>query len=286
MRKTRKETSHILALSCPNRRGIVAAVTGLLLEHGGNITEAQQFDDPLSDRFFMRVAFDLPDPKAFRDAFSELALAFDMRWTMRAADRPKRVLIMVSKFDHCLADLLYRTRIGELDMEIVAVVSNHPREAVGVSNLHGAPFHHIPVTKATKPQAEATLLALIEETGAELVVLARYMQILSDDLSRRLAGRCVNIHHSFLPGFKGARPYHQAHRRGVKMIGASAHFVTADLDEGPIIAQGVEPVTHADTPERMIAKGRSVEQRVLARAVKALIEDRVFENGGRTVVFE
>jgi formyltetrahydrofolate deformylase len=171
-------------------------------------------------------------------------------------------------------------------MNIVGIVSNHPREAIHISNLHGAPFHHLPVTKATKPDQEARLMALIDDTGAELVVLARYMQILSDDLSRHLSGRCVNIHHSFLPGFKGARPYHQAHRRGVKMIGATAHFVTPDLDEGPIIAQGVEPISHADTAERLVAKGRSIEQRVLSRAVKALNEDRVFLNGARTIVFD
>lgn len=276
----------ILALSCPDRKGIVAAVTSLLLQHDGNITEAQQFEDTVSGRFFMRVAFDIAAGSSFRDAFDTLARRFDMDWTLRRAERPRRVMIMVSRFDHCLADLVYRTRIGELPMDIVAVVSNHPRSAVGLSNLHGAPFHHVPVTRDTKADAEARLREIIAETDAELVVLARYMQILSDGLARDLAGRCVNIHHSFLPGFKGARPYHQAHRRGVKMIGATAHFVTPDLDEGPIIAQGVEPVTHADTPERMIAKGRGVEQRVLARAVKALVEDRVFANGARTVVFD
>ena len=277
---------HILALSCHDRPGLVAAVSGLLAEHGGNIVDAQQYNDAQTDRFFMRLVFELEEAGPFQRDFVMLATTRGMTYRLRRADRPKRVLIMVSKFDHCLVDLLYRTRTGELDMEIVAVVSNHPREALPGANLRDIPFHHIPVTKATKPEAEARLLALVEETGAELVVLARYMQILSDDAARALAGRCVNIHHSFLPGFKGARPYHQAHRRGVKMIGASAHFVTADLDEGPIIAQGVEPITHADTPERLIARGREVEQRVLARAVRALIEDRVFTNGARTVVFD
>ncbi|MGB3455227.1 MAG: formyltetrahydrofolate deformylase [Litorimonas sp.] len=278
--------SYTLTLSCDDRPGIVASVTGLLQREGGNITEAQQYNDPESGRFFMRVAFDCEDGASFSRVFGPLAEKHGMTWHLRDGSRPKRVLILVSKFDQCLIDLLYRTRLGELDMEVVGVVSNHPREAIGVSNLHGVPFHHLPITKATKSAQEAKLRALIEETGAELVVLARYMQILSDELSRDLAGRCVNIHHSFLPGFKGARPYHQAHRRGVKMIGATAHFVTPDLDEGPIIAQGVEPITHADTPERLVAKGRSIEQRVLSRAVKALLEDRVFLNGQRTVVFD
>lgn len=279
-------SSSILALSCPDRPGIVAAVTGLLQTHGGNITEAQQFNDALSDQFFMRVAFDGADQAAFRAAFSPLAETFAMQWRLRNANRAKRVLILVSKFDHCLVDLLYRTRLGELDMDIVGIVSNHPRDAISISNLHGAPFHHLPVTRTTKPEQEAHIQDVIEDTGAELVILARYMQILSDEFAQDLAGRCVNIHHSFLPGFKGARPYHQAHKRGVKMIGATAHFVTPDLDEGPIIAQGVEAITHADTPERLVAKGRSIEQRVLSRAVKALIEDRVFLNGQRTVVFD
>lgn len=279
-------SSQILALSCPDRPGIVAEVTGLLQRSGGNITEAQQYNDTQSDKFFMRVAFDIDAAGSFRTAFTALAQSFDMDWRLRDASRAKRVLILVSKFDHCLVDLLYRTRLGELDMDIVGIASNHPRDAIHISNLHGAPFHHLPITKVTKSDQEARLMALIEDTGAELVVLARYMQILSDDVSRKLSGRCVNIHHSFLPGFKGARPYHQAHRRGVKMIGATAHFVTPDLDEGPIIAQGVEPINHADTAERLVAKGRSIEQRVLSRAVKALIEDRVFLNGARTVVFD
>lgn len=279
-------SSQILALSCPDRPGIVAAVTGLLQSAGGNITEAQQYNDPQSDMFFMRVAFDIDDPLAFRGAFDTLSKSFNMDWRLRDASRAKRVLILVSKFDHCLVDLLYRTRLGELDMDIVGIVSNHPRDALRISNLHGAPFYHLPITKSTKADQEARIDALIEETDTEIVVLARYMQILSDDLTHRLSGRCVNIHHSFLPGFKGARPYHQAHRRGVKMIGATAHFVTPDLDEGPIIVQGVEPITHADTAARLVAKGRSIEQRVLSRAVKALIEDRVFLNGARTVVFD
>ena len=276
---------HILALSCPDRPGIVAAVTGLLAERGDNITDAQQYGDPVTERFFLRVVFDSPDPAGFEAGFAALAERFGMEWTLRAQAQRPRVLILVSKFDHCLVDLIYRTRLGEIPMEIAGVVSNHPRAAIGVSNLHGAEFTHIPVTRATKPEAEARLREVIADSRADYVVLARYMQILSDGLSRELMGRCVNIHHSFLPGFKGARPYHQAHRRGVKMIGATAHFVTPDLDEGPIIAQGVEPISHRDTPETMVAHGRSIEQRVLARAVKALVEDRVFLNGERTVVF-
>lgn len=278
--------SWILALSCDDRPGIVAAVTGLLRDQGGNITEAQQYNDAHSDRFFMRVAFDIADGPAFRNAFTSLAESFAMDWHIRDANRPTRTLILVSRFDHCLVDLLYRTRMNELDIDIVGIISNHPRDAIRISNLHGAPFHHCPVTKETKADQEAAIRQIIDDSGAELIVLARYMQILSDGLARELAGRCINIHHSFLPGFKGARPYHQAHRRGVKMIGATAHFVTPDLDEGPIIAQGVEAISHADTPDRLIAKGRSIEQRVLARAVKAYSEDRVFMNGQRTVVFD
>lgn len=278
--------SYVLALSCPDSPGIVAAVTALLWQSGGNITEAQQYDAVETDHFFMRVGFDIEAVDPFREGFCETANQFGMQWTLRDAKRAKRVLILVSKFDHCLIDLLYQTRLGELDMEIVGIVSNHPREAIRITNLHGAPFHHLPITKSNKAAQEEKLRALIDETGAELVVLARYMQILSDGLARDLEGRCVNIHHSFLPGFKGARPYHQAFDRGVKMIGATAHFVTPDLDEGPIIAQGVEAISHTDTPDRLIAKGRNIEQRVLSRAVKALIEDRVFLNGHRTVVFD
>ena len=283
-------TPHILAFACDDRPGLVAAVTGELAAAGGNITDARQYNDPDTARFFMRVAFDIADGAAFRARVAELADGLGLDWRMRRADRRPRVLILVSKFDHCLVDLLYRHRAGELAMDVVGVVSNHPREALGglglgEPGLGGIPFHHLPVTRDTKPAQEARLEALIDETGAELVVLARYMQILSDRLAARLSGRCVNIHHSFLPSFKGARPYHQAHARGVKMIGATAHFVTADLDEGPIIAQGAEPVTHAATPADLVAHGRSIEQRVLARAVRALVEDRVFLNGRRTVVF-
>ena len=238
----------ILALSCADRPGIVARVTGYLAQAGCNITEAQQFDDLAQRRFFMRVAFDpgTADREGIREGFGPIAREYGMDWQMVRRDRARRVLLMVSKFDHCLADLLYRQRIGEIAMEIVGVVSNHPREAINALMLGDIPFYHLPVTRESKAQQEAQVRALVDETRAELVVLARYMQILSDEMAAFLSGRCINIHHSFLPGFKGAKPYHQAHARGVKMIGATAHYVTADLDEGPIIHQDVE----ADQPRR------------------------------------
>lgn len=279
-------TSYVLTFSCLDRPGIVAKVTSLIAQHSGNITSAQQFNDPATGRFFMRVVFDMANVETFSASLSSIAQELSFDWRMRDVAKRKRVLILVSKFDHCLLDLLYRVRIGELRMDIVSVVSNHSRESLKLSNLHGATFHHLPITRSTKLDQELQLRNLIEETGADFVILARYMQILSDSMAQWLEGRCINIHHSFLPGFKGARPYHQAHERGVKMIGATAHFVTGDLDEGPIIAQNVEPITHRDTPAMLIAKGRAIEQRVLASAVGALIEDRVFLNGRRTVVFD
>ncbi len=279
-------TSYVLTFSCLDRPGIVAKVTSLIAQHSGNITSAQQFNDPTTGRFFMRVVFDMANVETFSASLSSIAQELSFDWRMRDVAKRKRVLILVSKFDHCLLDLLYRVRIGELRMDIVSVVSNHSRDALKLSNLHGASFHHLPITRSTKVDQELRLRNLIEETGADFVILARYMQILSDSMAQWLEGRCINIHHSFLPGFKGARPYHQAHERGVKMIGATAHFVTGDLDEGPIIAQNVEPITHRDTPAMLIAKGRAIEQRVLASAVGALIEDRVFLNGRRTVVFD
>ncbi|HEX8413624.1 MAG TPA: formyltetrahydrofolate deformylase, partial [Sphingomicrobium sp.] len=233
--------AYILTFSCPDRPGLVAAVTGLLAAEGGNILESQQFDDLAAGRFFMRLVFTLPaEIVAFRSGFLALAQQFGMVWTLRNSETPKKVLILVSKFDHCLADLLYRAGIGELAMEVVAIVSNHPRAELPAVSTGVIPFHHVPVTRETKAECEAEIRAIIEGSGADLVVLARYMQILSDAMAGWLHGRCINIHHSFLPGFKGARPYHQAHARGVKMIGATAHYVTADLDEGPIIAQDVE----------------------------------------------
>ena len=278
----------VLTLSCPDRPGITAKVTSFLFERGGNVLEAQQYNCGESERFFMRVEFD--PGEASRDqlktAFAPLADEYAMQWKLARRDRPRRVMVMVSKFDHCLADLLYRWRIGELAMEPVAIVSNHPASAIEHVDLTGLPFHHLPITKDTKQSQEAQVRALAEQTGAELVVLARYMQILSDEQAAHFAGRCINIHHSFLPGFKGAKPYHQAHARGVKMIGATAHYVTSDLDEGPIIHQDVEPITHADTPEELVRKGRDIERRVLAEAVRLHLEDRVLLNGSRTVVFK
>lgn len=277
----------ILTLGCADRPGITAQVTGFLFERGGNILEAQQFNDQEGGAFFMRVAFDpgAAGREDLRTDFAALADAFGMQWKLARRDRPRRVLLMVSKFDHCLADLLYRWRIGELPMDPVAIVSNHPREAISHTHIGEVPFHHLPVTAESKAVQEAQVRAIAEETQAELVVLARYMQILSDEQAAHFAGRCINIHHSFLPGFKGARPYHQAHARGVKMIGATAHYVTADLDEGPIIHQDVEPITHADSPDELVRKGRDIESRVLAEAVRLHLEDRVLLNGSRTVVF-
>ncbi|MCC6941839.1 MAG: formyltetrahydrofolate deformylase [Novosphingobium sp.] len=280
--------SLILTLSCEDKPGIVARVTNNLFEAGGNISEAQQFDDPQSGQFFMRVVFnpgDL-DVAAFRASFAPIAERYAMRWNIRDTSVSRKVILMVSKFDHCLGDLLYRTRIGELPMEIVAILGNHPKEALNISLIGDIPYYHLPITKDTKPQQEAEVKRIVTETGAELVVLARYMQILSDDLTTFLSGRCINIHHSFLPSFKGAKPYHQAHARGVKMIGATGHYVTTDLDEGPIIHQDVETVTHADTPEDLVRKGRDVERRVLAEAVRLHLEDRALVNGTKTVVFK
>ena len=281
----------VLTLACADRPGITARVTGFLFERGANILDAQQFNDRAeaggSDRFFMRVVFD-PDgatTERLRADFAEVADDFGMEWKMAREDRPRRTIIMVSKFDHCLVDLIYRCRTGELPIDIVAIVSNHPREAAIRVDIGDIPFHHIPVTPETKPQAEAQLRALADETDAELVVLARYMQVFSDDLSAHFAGRAINIHHSFLPGFKGAKPYHQAHARGVKIIGATAHFVTADFDEGPIIHQDVERITHADSPEDLVRKGRDIERRVLAEAVRLFAAERVLMNGNRTVIF-
>ena len=277
-----------LRLSCDDRPGLVAKVAGFLAQQGGNITDAQQFDDRLTGRFFMRAVFEIEgDDRAqpLRDAFGAVADEIGADWTLRAAGERQRVLLLVSKFDHCLGDLLYRYRIGELDMDVVGIVSNHPQRALHVTMIGDIPFHHLPVTRDSKAAQEAQIKQLVVDTGADLIVLARYMQILSDDLAGFLSGRCINIHHSFLPGFKGAKPYHQAHDRGVKMIGATAHYVTADLDEGPIIAQDAEFITHADTPDDLVRKGRDIERRVLAQAVTYHLQDRVLLNGSRTVVF-
>jgi len=277
----------VLTLSCADRPGITARVTSFLFERGGNILEAQQFNDRSSDAFFMRVEFDPGEAsrEMIRTEFAPVASEHAMDWKLALRDRPRRVMIMVSKFDHCLADLLYRWRIGELPIEPVAIVSNHPREAIGHTDTGAIPFHHLPVTRDTKAQQEARVREIAADTDAELIVLARYMQILSDAQAAHFAGRCINIHHSFLPGFKGAKPYHQAYERGVKMIGASAHYVTADLDEGPIIHQDAESIGHADTPDALVRKGRDIESRVLAEAVRLHLEERVLLNGQRTVVF-
>ena len=277
----------ILTLSCRDRPGITARVTSYLFEKGGNVLEAQQFNDLEGGDFFLRVAFDPgpADPEAVRAGFADLAAEYAMRWSLRSRTKPRKVLLLVSKFDHCLADLLYRVRIGELAMEVVGIVCNHPADVLVHTNIRDIPFHHLPITKDTKADQEAAIRAIVKKTGAELVVLARYMQILSDEMAAWLSGRCINIHHSFLPGFKGAKPYHQAHARGVKMIGATAHYVTADLDEGPIIHQDVEAITQAVAPEDLVRKGRDIERRVLAEAVRLHLEDRVLINGNRTVVF-
>lgn len=282
-------STYILTLSCPNRPGIVAAVSNCLFAQGYNILDAQQFDDTETQAFFMRVVFDPAradcDIVAARAALDEIAARFDMRLSVRDTRQKRRVLVLVSKFDHCLVDLLYRQRIGELDMDLVGVVSNHAQAELALPDLGAIAFHHLPVTRETRAKQEAALWRMVQDSRTDLVVLARYMQILSEDLAARLAWRCINIHHSFLPGFKGAKPYHQAHARGVKVIGATAHFVTADLDEGPIIEQDVERISHRDTPDDLIRKGRDIERRVLARAVRYAVEDRVLPNGRKTVVF-
>jgi formyltetrahydrofolate deformylase len=277
----------ILTLSCPDRPGIVARVSTLLFEHGANIVDAQQFDDGETGRFFMRVVF-TPGPagaEAVRPGLEALAADLAMDWTLRDPKARRRVMILASQTDHCLADLIWRWRQGELPMDISAVISNHPEASFPHTDLKGIAFHHLPVSPETKADQEARLSDLIAATGTDLVILARYMQILSEDMALRLAGRCINIHHSFLPGFKGARPYHQAHARGVKVIGATAHFVTPDLDEGPIIEQDVERISHRDQPKDLVRKGRDIERRVLARAVRWVLEDRVLLNGRKTVVF-
>jgi formyltetrahydrofolate deformylase len=277
----------VLTLSCPDRPGISATVSGFLFERGCNILDSQQFDDLEADVFFMRVVFNPQEDVAdLRRLFSAVAERFGMRWAMRRLADKRRVMILASKFDHCLADLIYRWRVEELPMDLVAVVSNYPAESYVHVDLKGLPFHHLPVSRETKMEQEAALFRLVQETGTELVVLARYMQVLSDGLVAKLQGRCINIHHSFLPSFKGAKPYHQAHARGVKIIGATAHYVTADLDEGPIIEQDVEAISHRDRPDDLVRKGRDIERRVLARAVRHHLEDRVLLNGKKTVVFK
>jgi formyltetrahydrofolate deformylase len=278
--------SYTLVITCPDRPGIVYKVSGAIFAHGGNINDSRQFDDAETGLFFLRIVFETEAPFAeLEAAFAGLAAEFAMDWKLVPSDQRMRVLIMVSKFDHCLSYLLYKHRIGELQMDVVGIVSNHPQEALTVSQVGNIPFHHLPITRDTKPQQEAAIKQIVEQTGAELVVLARYMQILSDDMAAFLSGRCINIHHSFLPSFKGAKPYHQAHARGVKMIGATGHYVTTELDEGPIIHQDVEAVSHADSPDDLVRKGREIESRVLGRAVDYHLQHRVLLNGRKTIVF-
>ncbi|PZO09931.1 MAG: formyltetrahydrofolate deformylase [Burkholderiales bacterium] len=279
--------TYVLTLSCQDRPGIVHAVSGFLFEHGGNIEEAAQYNDHDTGLFFMRVQFACAQltQEDLRLRLKLFAEPFGMRWSLHPLAEPVRTVIFVSKEGHCLNDLMFRWKSGLLPLDIRAIVSNH-REFYQLAASYNVPFHHIPVTAATKAQAEAKQLDIIRTEGAELVVLARYMQVLSNELCRELAGKAINIHHSFLPSFKGAKPYYQAHERGVKLIGATAHYVTADLDEGPIIEQDVARVDHTDTVEDLTARGRDTESQVLARAVKWHSEHRVLLNGHKTVVFK
>jgi formyltetrahydrofolate deformylase len=279
--------TYVLTLSCSDRPGIVHAVSGFLLQHGGNIEEAAQYNDHATGLFFMRVQFACgqltqDDLRLHLKLFAE---PFAMQWSLHPLAEPVRTVIFVSKEGHCLNDLMFRWKSGLLPLDIRAIISNH-RDFYQLAASYNVPFHHIPVTAATKPQAEAKQLEIIQNEGAELVVLARYMQVLSNDLCRELSGKAINIHHSFLPSFKGAKPYYQAHDRGVKLIGATAHYVTADLDEGPIIEQDVARVDHTDAVEDLTARGRDTESQVLARAVKWHSEHRVLLNGHKTVVFK
>jgi len=283
--------SFVMRLACDNRPGIVAAMATALYDAGFDIVDSQQFDDIETDRFFVRVVFEGAaehDEDSVRARMAPVVARFGMAITVHDLRRRRRVLLLASKQDHCLADLLYRWRTGELVMDIAGIVSNHPRETFAHLRLDDVPFHHLPLDRGRpngKAEQEARILQVVDASAADLVVLARYMQVLSNGLCRRLEGRCINIHHSFLPGFKGAKPYHQAFERGVKLIGATAHYVTPDLDEGPIIEQDVERISHRDPPDVLVRKGRDIERRVLARAVRYHLEDRVLLNGGKTVVF-
>ncbi|MEX0300547.1 MAG: formyltetrahydrofolate deformylase [Kordiimonas sp.] len=282
-------TKYVLTLSCPDQQGLVAEVSSLIAEHGCNITSSDQFADVDSGCFFMRVAFtscdDAQTCESLREIIRPTAEKFKMQWTLHNASMPQRVLIMVSKFDHCLMDLLYRRERGALNMEVPAVISNH-KDAYRLTASYDIAYHQWPVTKENKQQQEEKLLNLIDEEQIDLIVLARYMQVLSDKVCRRLEGRVINIHHSFLPSFKGAVPYQQAYHKGVKLIGATAHYVTPDLDEGPIIEQNVARVNHAMSVEDLVAQGRDVERVTLAEAVKLHLEHRVLLNGNKTVVFK
>jgi len=283
------DPTFVLTLTCPDRAGIVHAVTGLLVEQRGNILESQQFSDLAENRFFMRVRFAIEGAGAetlerLRSAFAPVAERWGMTWELWDAGAPYRTLILVSKFSHCLNDLLFRWSSGSLQIDVVGVVSNHP-DCERLVASYGVPYHHVPVTADTKAEAEKRLLELVDDEGVDLVVLARYMQVLSDDTCRRLTGKAINIHHSFLPSFKGARPYHQAFDRGVKLVGATAHYVTGDLDEGPIIEQDVLRVDHGYDQDQLVSAGRDVEAQVLSRAVRWHAQSRILLNGDRTVVF-
>ena len=282
------DADFVLLISSDDRKGIVAAVANSIVSQDCNIVESAQFGDASTGRFFMRVAFSVPAGMTldmFSEAFLPVATAFRLDWRVHDLSRKLRAMIMVSQGGHCLNDLLYRTSTNRLRIDVTSIVSNHltwQRRA----DHEGVPFHHLPITPENKLEQEAKLLAMVEEQQVDLIILARYMQVLSDQLCQKLDGRVINIHHSFLPGFKGAKPYHRAHERGVKMVGATAHYVTADLDEGPIITQDVSVVDHADTVDDLIAQGQDTESRVLARAVKLHSEHRVLLNGNRTVIFK
>ncbi|MBA83771.1 formyltetrahydrofolate deformylase [Thalassobius sp. S69A] len=279
--------SFALTVKCKSTRGVVAAIAAFLSKQGCNISDSAQYDDFETGNFFMRISFRSETGASIdslTEAFAQTAQAFEMAFAFHDESQKMKVILMVSRFGHCLNDLLYRWRIGALPIDIVGVISNHMEYQKVVVN-HDIPFHYIKVTKDNKAQAEAQQMAIIEDSGAELVVLARYMQVLSDEMCQKMSGRIINIHHSFLPSFKGANPYKQAYQRGVKLIGATAHYVTADLDEGPIIEQDTVRVTHAQSPEDYVSLGRDVEASVLARAVHAHIHHRAFLNGNKTVVF-
>jgi len=281
---------YVLKVICPNRPGIVAGVSAHLFEHGCNILESHQFDDTQTAKFFMRVVFNFPSGAAGSigavvKGFVAIGERFSMDWWIRDTAERQRVLLMASKSQHCLADILYNWRGGDLPMDITGIISNHPRSTFAHLDFDDIAFHHLPITKENKPEQEAAIWRIVQDTRTDVVVLARYMQILSDEMTTKLSGKCINIHHSFLPGFKGAQPYHQAHARGVKLIGATAHYVTEDLDEGPIIEQDVERISQHDSAEDLVRKGRDIERRVLSRALSFHLDGRVLVNGSKTVVF-
>lgn len=281
------DSNYVLAFSCPRGQSVVQKVSSEIASLGGEILDAQQYDDPAAYRFFSRMKISVSESAAdrLRERFRPVMEQLEAEWVLRSFSQRKRLLVMASQHGHCLSDIIFRQRTGDLKVDIVGVVSNHPMSVHDSIDFGEIPYFHLPISADTKREQEKKLLGLVKELSVDLVVLARYMQVLSDELASELAGRCINIHHSFLPGFKGARPYHQAYERGVKLIGATAHYVTGDLDEGPIIAQSVEPTHHRDTPRSLARKGRDVERRVLATAVHHAADDRVFMNGRTTVVF-